>query len=159
MAGLLVACSRLQPASLESIDRWEARWQADPVLSYHIVVDVESPGERRRNEVTIRENKIAYAETMYWDWSSRKWKASSKLDRDQAFPFTVPGLFDVLRGELRAGGRSQVRVAMSRHPAFPSRIVLGPVLQDGRAMPDTTATLTVASFGQRNEKAQNKVLC
>jgi hypothetical protein len=138
IAGFLVACSsRLQPASLELINEWEDRWRAGPVLSYHIVVDVEASGERRRNEVTVQQGKIIRAVMMYWNWSEGKWEAPTELGKEQAFPFTVPGLFDMVRGELMRGSRTDIRVDMGRDPSFPRCIVLGPVVQGGRPLSGT----------------------
>jgi hypothetical protein len=39
----------------------EERWTADPVPSYRIVVDVDRPGERRRNDVTVTEGRVTHA--------------------------------------------------------------------------------------------------
>lgn len=147
MLALVAACGpRLQKASVRMMDEAEARWAANPVRSYHIVVDVERPDDTRRTEVTVEEGRITRGVVRYWDPRSRRWGEPYELNEEQAFPFTVPGLFDMVRGELRGSGRVDIRVAMGGEPAFPRRIVLGPVWQNGRPVPDTEARVTVRSF-------------
>ena len=147
LAGLLAACGpRLVSASVRMMDEAEARWQVNPVPSYRIVVDVERPDDRRRNELTVRQGQVVSAVVKYWDSRRRRWKEPYELNPEQAFPFTVPGLFDMVRGELRNSGRAEIRVAMGGEPAFPQRIVLGPVWQDLRPVPGTEATVIVREF-------------
>lgn len=147
LVGLLTACGpRLVSASVRMMDEAEARWQANPVPSYRIVVDVERPDDRRRNELTVRQGQVVSAVVKYWDSRRRRWKEPYELNPEQAFPFTVPGLFDMVRGELRNSGRAEIRVAMGGEPAFPRRIVLGPVWQDLRPVPGTEATVIVREF-------------
>ena len=52
----------------------------------------------------------------------------------------------MVRGELRSSGRADRRVVMEGEPAFPHRIVLGPVWQDLRPVEDTEATVTLREF-------------
>lgn len=143
---LLVGCSQPVPASRRMMDDAEARWQANPVPSYHIVVDVDRPDDRRRTELTLSEGEIVEAKVSYWDFRKKRWQEPYDLNQEQAFPFTVPGLFDMVRGELRSSGRADIRVVMKGEPAFPHRIVLGPVWQDLRPVEGTEATVTVREF-------------
>ena len=149
IAGLLfflVGCSQAAPATTRMIDEAEARWQADPVPSYHIVVDVDRPDDRRRTELTVREGEIVEATVSYWDFREKRWQEPHPLNQEQASPFTVPGLFEMVRGELRSSGRADIRVVMDGEPAFPHRIVLGPVWQGRRPVEGTEATVTVREF-------------
>ncbi len=151
MGCLLIGCgARLQPASVELMHECEARWLEHPVLSYHITVDVDAPNERRRNEVTVREGKVTRAVISYWDGHQKQWGVTRGLDSQQAFPFTVPGLFDTVQSELKRNNRTDIRVAIDRNYAFPQSIVLGPVLMDGHRLLDTAATVTVASFSPQS---------
>jgi len=147
LVGFAAACgSRLVPASVRMMDEAEARWQANPVLNYRIVVDVERPDDRRRNELTVRQGEVTRAVVMYWDPRQKRWGEPYELNPEQAFPFTVPGLFDMVRGELRGSNRADIRVAMDGDPPFPQRIVLGPVWEDLRPVPGTEATVIVREF-------------
>lgn len=147
LVSLLTACgARLVPASVDMVDEAEARWQANPVLNYRIVVDVERPDDRRRNELTVRQGEVTRAVVMYWDPRQKRWGEPYALNPEQAFPFTVPGLFDMIRGELRGSNRADIRVAMGGEPPFPQRIVLGPVWEDLRPVPGTEATVIVREF-------------
>jgi len=144
---ILTGCGgKLELASLQMINDAEAQWQANPVLSYRIVAEVEGQGERRRNEITVSQGQIARAIVIYWDSDQRWWDNPLKLREEQAFPFTVPGLFDLVRDELLRSGRRDIRVAMSGDPAFPRRIVLGPVWQDEQPRSGTETRVTIRSF-------------
>ncbi|MFQ5814430.1 MAG: hypothetical protein ACE5I2_14730 [Anaerolineae bacterium] len=143
---VLVGCSQPVPASMRMMDDAEARWQADPVPSYHIVVDVDRPDDRRRTELTVRQSEIVEATVSYWDFRKKRWQEPYELNQEQAFPFTAPGLFDMVRGELRGSNRADIRVVMDGEPAFPHHIVLGPVWQDLRPVSGTEATVTVRKF-------------
>lgn len=130
--------------------------------NYHIVVDVDRPdpssalrqaqddssgqGDRRRTELTVRQGEITEAVVKYWDFRKKRWQEPYDLNPEQAFPFTVPGLFDMVRGELRSSGRADIRVVMDGELAFPHRIVLGPVWEDLRPVEGTEATVTVREF-------------
>jgi hypothetical protein len=143
---LAVACSQPVPATIGMLDDAEARWRADPVASYHIVVDVDRPNDRRRTELTVRQGEITAATVKYWGFDRERWQEPHDLNPEQAFPFTVPGLFDMVRGELRGSGRADVRVEMGGEPAFPHRVILGPVWQDERPVAGTEATVAVREF-------------
>lgn len=150
MLGLVLfaaGCTALMPqASFEMMNEAEAKWEADPVSSYRIVVDVERPTDRRRTEVTVRQDAIIRAEVKYWNEQTKTWDEPADLNQEQAYPFTVPGLFDMVRGELASSGRADVRVLMDGSPAFPHRLVLGPVWMDGKPVSGTEATVTVRTF-------------
>jgi hypothetical protein len=128
------------------MDNAEALWQANPVPSYHIIVDVDRPDDRRRNDLTVRQGEIVEATVSYWDFQKKRWEEPYDLNQEQAFPFTVPGLFEMVRGELRGSNRADIRVVMDSAPAFPHRIILGPVWQDLRPVSGTEATVTVRKF-------------
>ncbi len=145
--GLLISCvGWLQPSPAAMIKELEIRWQAGPVLNYSIIVDVDSSSERRRNVVSVRQGKIVQALMMYWDRRPGKWGAPCELNVEQAFPFTIPGLFEIVHEELRTHSRADIRVVMGREHLFPWKILLGPVLQDGRPSVGTEVTLTIVSF-------------
>lgn len=148
LSGWLAGCYiGLDRASLQMIDAAEANWQANPVPGYDITVEVDRPGERRRNEISVRQGQVTRAVVRYWNPDEKRWQEPAPLNEEQAFPFTVPGLFDMVRGELQRSGRADIWVAMEKSPAsFPRRLVLGPVWQDGQAVTGTEATVTVREF-------------
>ena len=141
------ACgSRLPEATIEAIDEAQARWEANPVPSYRIVVDVNRPSDRRRNELVVEQGRITRALLRYWDPERKRWERPLELTVEQAQWFTVPGLFDTVRDELKNSGRREIRVLLEGDPAFPQRIELGPVFQDEQPVPGTEATVIVRVF-------------
>lgn len=143
----VVGCTALMPqASFEMMNDAEAQWDTAPIISYRIVVDVDRPSDRRRTEVAVRQNAIVHANVQYWNDTTRAWDEPADVNQEQAYPFTVPGLFDMVRGELASSGRADVRVSMDGSPAFPHRLVLGPVWMDGKPVSGTEATVTVRTF-------------
>jgi hypothetical protein len=148
LSGLLAGCYiGLERASIPMIDAAEANWQANPVPGYDITVEVDRPGERRRNEISVRQGQVRRAVVRSWDPDEKRWQEPAPLNEEQAFPFTVPGLFDMVRDELRHSGRADIRVMIGKSPAsFPRRLVLGPVWQAGQPVTGTEATVTVRKF-------------
>lgn len=116
------------------------------VLNRHMVVDVERPEDRRRYEVTVEQGEIVQGSIAYWDDDRREWDTPIELSEEQSFPFTVPGLFDMVRGELDGGSRTSVRVAMRGEPPFPQRIELGPVRMEGQVFEDAAGEVSVREF-------------
>ncbi len=150
LALFLAACGgRYDTATIAAMDEAQARWEADPVLNYTIVVDVDRPGEKRRNTVVVQDGEIAYGEVKYWDEAAEQWKEPFVLSQEQAYPFTVPGLFDMVRGEIRNSGRRDIQVGMDGDPPFPHRIRLGPVYLDGKPFEGTEAVVQVVEFRPR----------
>ncbi len=147
LVGLFSACnSNLESATLQLMDSSEALWQADPVSTYSIVVEVDRPSDRRRNFITVEKGQVVQATVSYWNAESKQWDTPYDLNQEQAFPFTVPGLFDMVRGEIRGSGRGDIRVQLSGDPPFPRLIVLGPVLLNGQPVGGTEATVIVDEF-------------
>ncbi len=150
LALFLAACGgRYDTATIAAMDAAQARWEANPVLNYTIVVDVDRPGEKRRNTVVVQDGEIAYGEVKYWDEAAEQWKEPFVLSPEQAYPFTVPGLFDMVRGEIRNSGRRDIQVGMDGEPPFPYRIRLGPVYLDGKPFEGTEAVVQVVEFRPR----------
>ena len=150
ITALLGSCSSgLQKASVEMMDKAEARWQQQPALDYEIMVEVNRPGDRRRSTVIVQRGQIVRGDVSYWNAKTNRWDEPSALNQEQSFPFTVPGLFDMVRGELENSGRADIRVKQEGEPPFPRRIVLGPVMLDGQAMSGTEAVVTVERYGPR----------
>jgi hypothetical protein len=145
--GLLAGCAtNLQPASLQMIDEAEVQWQQAPILNYHIIVEVDRLDERRQNDLTVSQGQVIHAVVAYWDTNSNTWNRSTDLNQQQAFPYTVPGLFDTVRGELKNGSRTDIQVALGGDPPFPQQIDLGEVQDAGQAVSGTAATVTVKKF-------------
>lgn len=144
---LLLACGPGPvTVTVQQLDAKRARWIAMPVRSYHIVVDVERPGDRRRNTITVVESTLNESSVAYWNEKERGWGSPQELTIEQATPFTVPGLFDLIRQELLEGHRSDCRVAFVGDPPVPGRILLGPVMQPGGPVPGSEATIIVRGF-------------
>lgn len=147
VVGLLVACGpRPEAVTVQRLDALRSRWEAGPVRSYQITVDVERPADRRRNEITVVANMVIRASVAYWNDKGGAWGPPGPLMAGQATPFTVPGLFGSIREELVAGHRSECRVAFAGDPPVPERILLGQVMLSGTPVPGTEATLIVREF-------------
>jgi hypothetical protein len=109
IAGLFVGCGpRPAIVTVQSLDATRTRWEARPVRSYHIIVDIERPGDRRRNDITVLDEMMIRSSVAYWDERRRDWGPSRALTAGQATPFTVPGLFALIR---RNSSRVIVRTA------------------------------------------------
>ncbi len=150
ITALLGGCSSgLQKASVEMMDKAEARWQQQPVQDYEIIVEVKRPDDRRRSTVIVQQGQIVRGDVSYWNTKTNRWDAPSALNQEQPFPLTVPGLFEMVRGELKNSGRADIRVKMEEESSFPRRIVLGPVMLDSQAMSGTEAVITVERYASR----------
>ena len=145
---LLASCSFnvLQPATLAVIDDAEAAWLAAPTANYRMTVEIDRPDDLRRSMITVVDHEIVEGVVSYWDDDARKWQEPMALNQEQSFPFSVPGLFEMVRGALEESGREEIRVLMAGEPPFPQKIVLGPVLVDGEPFDQTKATVTVNRF-------------
>jgi hypothetical protein len=142
---LLAGCGgRLQPATTALLDDAESRWQANPVTNYRLVAQVDRPGDVRRVEVLVEQGRIVRATVRYR--GKGLWGEDIDLSEKQAQAFTVPGLFEMVRGELAGSGRGRIEVELDGDYSFPRRLALGPVYQAGQSIPDTEATVTVRRF-------------
>ncbi len=139
----------LHRASLEMIDRAEAQWQQAPVLDYEITVEVNRPDDRRRTTVIVQQGQIVQGEVSYWNAADKRWDEPYALNEEQSFPFTIPGLFEMVRGELQNSGRVDIRVRMKDKLSFPWYIILGPVMLDGQAVAGTEAVIAVEEYTPR----------
>ncbi|MCO6453063.1 MAG: hypothetical protein J5I90_19925 [Caldilineales bacterium] len=137
---------KLRGTSIAEMDRAEAAWEANPVLSYRIVVEVNRPDELRRNELTVENGVVTSAVMLLWDRGQREWREPFPLDETQAFPWTVPGLFDTVRGAIEHSGRTVIRVEMGGEPPFPRQIQFGPVWEDMQMVEGTESEIRVRAF-------------
>ncbi len=141
------ACrSGLERATVAKVDQMEQAWRASPVLSYRIVVDVDRPDDRRRNELLVEDGAVIQATVKYWDPQRKTWDEPFPLNQEQAEPFTVPGLFEMVREQILLPERAQVQVKWRESPPMPELIVLGPVSMNGQPVPGTEATVFLESF-------------
>jgi len=147
LLALLAGCDlRLHDTSLAEMDAAEAAWNEHPIASYRIVVEVTRPDELRRNDITVRDGEVISAEMLLWDARQREWREPYTLLPSQSFPFTVPGLFDTVRGALEHSGRTRIEVDMIGDPPFPRRIEFGPVWEEGQMVRGTEASIRVREF-------------
>lgn len=147
MLVLLSGCdARLKGTSVAEMDEMEGRWQAQPILDYSISVDVERPDELRRYEITVENGAVTSAVMSFRDESKHEWREPLQLDETQAFPFTVPGLFETVRGALEHSGRTDIQVDLSGDPAFPRRIHFGLVWEEGQMVRGTESEIRVKQF-------------
>jgi len=138
--------ARLERATIKMINDAQTIWYPNPILNYHIVVDVQRPGEYRRNDLTVVGGEIASATVMYRKQKGWGWDEPYDLNFDQAYPFTIPGLYDMLRGAINGSNRKEIRVEMRGYPPFPHQIEFGPVWQDGEPVFGTESIVIVREF-------------
>ena len=143
----LTGCEpKLRGTSLREMNQAEAAWEVNPILSYQIVVDVIRPDELRRNELTIVNGEVQSAVMLLWDKGKREWREPFQLDQKQAFPYTVPGLFETVRGAIEHSGRTVIRVDMRGEPPFPRHIEFGPVWEEMQMVRGTESEIVVRRF-------------
>ena len=71
------------------------------------------------------------------------------LNKEQSFPFSVPGHFDMVRGVLDESGRNSIHVMLAVEPPFPQWIIFGPVVIDGEPFDQIKATVTIHQFDRQ----------
>lgn len=138
--------SRMEKATVALIDQADASWRSKPVASYHIIVDVERPGELRRQDITVRDGKTDRAIVQYWNSKDNRWENTITLNEAQAAAFTVPGLLETVREEIENSRRPLIRVSMIPEPPYFEKIILGQVWQDNQAVPNSQASVIVRKF-------------
>ena len=150
---LLAGClfNALEPAAPAQIDDAERDWLASPTASYRMTVEIDRPGDRRRSMVTVVDHEIVDGVVSYWDFEAQKWQEPYALNEEQSFPFSVPGLFEMVRGALEESGREEIQVLMAGEPPFPQKIFFGPVIVDGEPLQETRATVTVHQFDPESQ--------
>lgn len=152
LAGLVLiltasACEpALEEATYARVSTAQAKWAANPTPNYRILVEVERLGETRRYDIGVRHGEVTHASLEEWNSQLGNWSDPIRLHAEQASPFTVSGLFELVLAELRVDARTEILLAIEGDPAFPRRIALGPVLQDGRPLEGTQSTIRVRSF-------------
>lgn len=135
-----------QPASFSHNNEQRTEWNHNNVDSYHTVVEVERFNERRRADVVVREGELTSATMQYWNDEEKDWNAPRPLNDEQGKPYTVPGLFEMVGGELAAQQRS-VSVHYNDNYDFPDRIDLGAVHdQQGRILSNTDVHVRLITF-------------
>ncbi len=137
---------RLVSASFRMLNDAQTIWYPNPILDYRIVVDVIRPGESRRNEIEVENGEIVYAMVQYRRRNGWGWDEAYALNEAQAYPFTIPGLYEMVRGALRASNRTRIRVDLQGDPPFPHEIEFGPVWQNGMALRETVSRVIVREF-------------
>ena len=150
LAGVWAARNaRLEDATIGLLNDAQTAWYAQPVLSYRMEVDVNRPGEFRRVNLTVRDGEVVEALVKYRSPNTFLWEDPYPLNADQAEPFTIPGLYDMVRGAINAGNRTDIRVDMGWEDGpvpFPRRVVLGSVWDGGLQVSGTEAQVVVRRF-------------
>ncbi|RME06988.1 MAG: hypothetical protein D6812_00830 [Deltaproteobacteria bacterium] len=138
---------RMERVSERLIAEAEAKWRAAQIEGYHITVDVIRGSDVRRNDVTVHRGAIIYATVRYRE-SDGRFGEPRELTTAQAEPFTIEGLFELLRDEMLRSGRIEIRVERSGTPPLPRTIELGPLLRKGKVVPDTAVLIHIVRFEQ-----------
>ncbi len=134
------------PASFDRNNAQRQAWEALGITSYRSIIEVERYNERRRVEVLVQNGDVVRVTLRYWNDETGDWDPPQELTGQRAEPYTVPGLFGMVGGEL-AGQQRTVAVRYDDQYAFPVLIRLGNVHeQDGTVLPDTEVTVRVLEF-------------
>lgn len=149
LALLVTACGLFagtEPASFSHNVEQRTAWEANNIDSYHTVVEVERSNERRRADVVVRDGELTSATIQYWNDNANEWNAPQPLNDEQGTPYTVPGLFEMVGGQLAAQQRN-VSVHYHDNYNFPDRIDLGDVHdREGRTIPNTDVHVRLVTF-------------
>nr|WP_290665120.1 DUF6174 domain-containing protein [Ardenticatena sp.] len=133
-------------ASFQTNNAERKAWEALGITSYRVLVEVEKYNERRRVEVVVRDGQLEQAVLRYWSDDERAWEAPQMLSEERGEPYTVPGLFEMVGGEL-AGQQRSVSARYNETYRFPELIRLGNVHdQNGTVLRDTEVVVRVLEF-------------
>lgn len=137
---------RLVQATFRLLNDSQTAWYSNPVTNYRIVVDVIRPDEVRRNEIVVKNSEIVSATVKYRKTGGLGWQSPYNLNEGQAHPFTVLGLYDMVRVPLRNNARQDIRIDMQGTPPFPHVIVFEPLWDGGERLVETGARVIVRVF-------------
>jgi hypothetical protein len=133
-------------ASISSLTVAETDWYAAGITHYQLVTEIHFANERRLHTVTVKDQIILEKMVAYWDADLGDWREPKPMGEEEAYWYTVPGLFGTIRGALLKECRSFVRNELSGTPTFPRMIVLGPPQVDGEIVEDIVSWIEVIEF-------------
>ncbi|NUM44187.1 MAG: hypothetical protein HUU38_05725 [Anaerolineales bacterium] len=147
----LTACAtqpeeRYPDASIPTLTAAEADWYAAGITYYRIVTEIHFADERRLHTVTVKDQIILEKMVAYWDADLENWGEPKPMTEEEAYWYTVPGLFETVRGALLKECRAFTRNELSGTPIFPRVIILGPAQLDGETIDDTVSWVEVREF-------------
>jgi hypothetical protein len=144
---LLIGCGdRGERATPQLLSQIESDFRSSGIHDYRIVVDVERPGELRRNDITVVQDRVQKGIVLYWEPKEKRWDNLITLNESQAIAFTFPGLVDTVKSEMDNPNRPVVRVVATKTSPYIKKIILGQIRQNNQPVPDSQATITVQSF-------------
>ncbi|KPL87856.1 DUF6174 domain-containing protein [Ardenticatena maritima] len=133
-------------ASFDTNNAEREAWNALGITSYRLLVEVEKYNERRQVEAVVRDGRLEQAVLRYWNDEARDWEAPQVLSEERGEPYTVPGLFEMVGGQL-AGQQRGVSARYDETYHFPTLIRLGNVHdQNGAVLRDTEVVVRVLEF-------------
>lgn len=133
-------------ASIRTLTAAETDWYAAGITYYRVVTEIHFADERRMHTVTVKDQQILEGTVAYWDAEKATWGEPIPMDEKEAYWYSVPGLFETIRGALLKECRSYVRNELSGNPTFPRVVVLGPPQEDGEIVEDIVSWLEVIEF-------------
>ena len=146
---------RGERATPQLLSQIQSDLRSSGIHSYRIVVDVERPGELRRNDITVAGDRIQKGIVLYWEPKEKRWGNLITLNESQAIAFSLPGLVDTLQSEINNANRPVVRIVSTQNPPYIKKIILGQLRQNNEAVPDSQATITVHTF-QANPQSMKR---
>lgn len=134
--------------SLDRLNRQEAEWYAQGIWNYRVLVLVRFATEQRRYQIEVRDNIIADAKSSRWDEDQETWGPFTTAGTEEADFFTIPGLFGMLRADLRNEevDREVMRMGLADGQTYPGLIYLGDIIQDGVSVDGTDLVIEVLEF-------------
>ncbi len=146
LSGCSLFGSATKPASFGQNNTQRQAWERLGITSYRTLIEVKRYKERRRVEAIVQDGRLVRATLRYWNEKNRDWEPPLELSDQQGEPYTVPGLFEMVGGEL-AGQQRSVAVQYDERYHFPVLIELGNVHDEsGQVMPDTKVIVRVLEF-------------
>jgi len=137
---------RYPDASIRTLTEAEMGWYAAGITYYHLVVEISFADERRLHSVTVKDQKILEGTVVYWDPALQGWGEPMPMNEEEAYWYTVPGLFETIRRAVLQECRSFIRNDLSGTPPFPHVIILGPPEEDGEPIEEIVSWVEVREF-------------
>ena len=134
--------------SLNRLNQSEANWYAQGILDYDARISVAFSSELRQYEVVVRSGVFSEARSSRWEEALEAWGPFSPTPAEEAGFITMPGIFSTVRSALfnESVPREVLRMEIDAALAFPKRVILGRIFEDGLPVDGTEVLIEVVEF-------------
>lgn len=135
--------------SLSGLNELEQNWYAAGIDSYDLTIEVQFFEERRLHHLKVRGGLVEAAFLRLWDAKSGEWGKNEVMSAENAYWFTLPGLFQTIRQEIQNDMRQYIRSEVNNDPVYPKVIIFGPLMMpEGGFNKGTNVKITIIEFTQ-----------